>query len=152
MLTTQKAEYPCIIKDDDMQRKRGLCWGNLSVNSYFTQDYLKSVPAKSYHLYILSDDKIEEGDWFYDFLYKVKQYNKTKKIIPASYSKKIIATTDTSLKIPGDDYDPRSKTGREWIFLPEPSQSFIKVFIEEYNKGNVITDVMVGYINHCLTH
>jgi hypothetical protein len=26
-------------------------------------------------------------------------------------------------------------------FLPQPSQSFIEKFVEEYNKGNVITEV-----------
>jgi hypothetical protein len=30
-------------------------------------------------------------------------------------------------------------------YLPQPSDSFIKYFIVEYNKGNVITDVMVEY-------
>ena len=29
--------------------------------------------------------------------------------------------------------------------LPQPSQQFIQKYIEEYNKGNVITDVLVEY-------
>ena len=29
--------------------------------------------------------------------------------------------------------------------LPEPSKEFIEKFIEEYNKGNIITEVMVEY-------
>ena len=34
-------------------------------SGYLTQDYLKNVLlAKSYHLYILSNDEIKEGDWF----------------------------------------------------------------------------------------
>ena len=31
--------------------------------------------------------------------------------------------------------------------LPQPSQSFIEKYVEEYNKGNVITDVLVEYEN-----
>ena len=46
-------------------------------------------------------------------------------------SEKIIATTDISLV---KEYN-----------LPEPSQSFIQKYIEEYNKGNTITDVLVEY-------
>lgn len=29
--------------------------------------------------------------------------------------------------------------------LPQPSQSFIEKYVEEYNKGNIITEVMVEY-------
>jgi len=29
--------------------------------------------------------------------------------------------------------------------LPQPSQSFIEKYVDEYNKGNVITEVMVEY-------
>ena len=116
------------------------------------------------HLYFLSDDKIEEGEFGINLystsifqVVEVKQDGYNVKWITGgnigndiqfdslALPKKIIATTDTSLKIPGVDYDPRSKSGREWIFLPQPSQGFIKVFIEEYNKSNVITDVMVEY-------
>ena len=46
-------------------------------------------------------------------------------------SEKIIATTDISLV---KEYN-----------LPQPSQQFIQKYIEEYNKGNIITDVLVEY-------
>ena len=58
--------------------------------------------------------------------------------------KKVIATTDTSLKQfiyttmvidEGDIYQS----------LPQPSQQFIEKYIEEYNKGNIIIDVLVEY-------
>ena len=32
--------------------------------------------------------------------------------------------------------------------MPQPSEQFILKFIEEYNKGNVITDVLVEYENN----
>lgn len=79
---------------------------------------------------------------------------------------KIIATTDTSLfieqlnqcdgckaNIPLSDNIHRE--GRELgmacskhkyrDYLPQPSQQFITKYIEEYNKGNIITDVLVEY-------
>ena len=59
-------------------------------------------------------------------------------------NKKIIATTDTSLNyIEHDDTVPYPKGVQ--IRLPQPSQQFITKYIEDYNKGNVITDVLVEY-------
>lgn len=78
-------------------------------------------------IYILSDDKIEDGDWCYDEYNKIIFQNKS--IGTPGMSKKIIATTNTSLN------------------LPQPSQQFINKFIEEYNKGNMINDVLVEYDN-----
>ena len=73
--------------------------------------------------------------------------------------REVLATSDTSLLIDnyinqgdtvkgdliikrGSDYTTGLK-GR--INLPQPSQQFIQKYIEEYNKGNVITDVLVEY-------
>ncbi len=55
-----------------------------------------------------------------------------------SYCFKIIATTDISLTI-------TNYNNGTWSYLPQPSQQFIKQYIEEYNKGNVITKVEVEY-------
>lgn len=82
--------------------------------------------------------------------------------------KKIIATTDKSLTIGVNNCDGciagkplengyhRMSEGvypdymvcqkdKYITLLPQPSQSFIQKFVEEYNKGNVITEVMVKY-------
>ena len=73
--------------------------------------------------------------------------------------REVLATTDASLLIDtyinqgdtvkgdliikrGSDYTTELK-GR--INLPQPSQQFIQKYIEEYNKGNIITDVLVEY-------
>ncbi len=124
---------------------------------------IKQKPkGKFQHLYIISDDEIKEGDWFIDnitnktvqlchliagdilFNEKMAHFNKNE------LRKKIIATTDTSLQI-------RDKTtkhiGRKIITvtgnsnLHQPSQQFIEKYIESYNKGEVITDVLVEYEN-----
>jgi len=76
--------------------------------------------------------------------------------------KKIIATTDTSLtkdikmlckscKGSGGGFSPKCTTCKgsgikiEKDFLPQPSQQFIEKYIESYNKGKIITDVLVEY-------
>jgi len=72
---------------------------------------------------------IEEGN---TKEYALWQYLNT--IKPNSDPKKVIATTDFKcvVNIGGDT-------------LPKPSQSFIDKYITEYNKGNIITDIMVEY-------
>ena len=81
-----------------------------------------------------------------------------------SSCKKIIATTDISLEISnkiicdycggsGSRFSPNCKrckgTGKifNFIKLPQLSQQFIKKHIESYNAGQVISDVLVEYIN-----
>jgi len=102
-----------------------------------THDWMKF--GKSQHLYILSDEKIEEGDWFYypksykninlcnlrDYKYLTDKCNNN---WLAESCKKIIAATDKSLN------------------LPEPSPEFIQKYIEAYNSGNPIIEVVVEYI------
>ena len=108
------------------------------------------------HLYIISDDEIKEGDWHLnadknvvtnttrytlykatkiklDFIKKLQEKNSDCKFY------KIIATTDTSLEIVSKGINPVYEK------LPQPSQQFIEKYIEEYNKGNIITDVLVEY-------
>ena len=90
-----------------------------------------------YHLYITTDDEIKDGDWFYlQDADVIAQYTTVK---PVKEAKKIIACTDDSLRI------GELKEGGRIEHLPQPSQSFIEYFIEEYNKANIITDVMVEY-------
>ena len=99
-----------------------------------------------YNLYIISDDKIEDSDWYFDgtdFIHKKSKHNNTL-VDGNKQAKKIIATTDTSLNyIEHDDTVPYPKG--EQIRLPYPSQQFIIKYIESYNKGEVITDVLVEY-------
>lgn len=93
-----------------------------------------------YHLYITTDDEIKDGDWFYlQDADVIAQYTTVK---PVKEAKKIIACTDDSLRI------GELKEGGRIEHLPQPSQSFIEYFIEEYNKANIITDVMVEYFTN----
>ena len=96
---------------------------------------------KNGHLYALSNDEIKLFDWVYNNKENiVEQINsKTQLIFVLEENKenqtfkKIIATTNKTL----------SQTNRTEI--PQPSQQFIQKYIEEYNRGNIITDVLVEY-------
>lgn len=102
------------------------------------------------HLYFTSDDEIKEGDWFIKIrgtnnkpsLYREhKQAFMNSEWLNSSDVNdcfKVIATTDTSLLI---------ETEFKYLkdILPQPSPQFIAKYVEEYNKGNIIKEVMVEY-------
>lgn len=129
---------------------------------YYTQAYLKEQQFEANHLYITSDDEIKEGDWCVNESGRAKEIincvliftgtwggNLGSKMIKTKrggihycYCKKIIATTDKSLTISEVVYP------EELIHpLPQPSESFIQKYIECYNKGEVVKEVMVEYTN-----
>lgn len=89
-------------------------------------------------LYILSDDEAKKHDFFITRQNIIlKSDGKNHKMYEY---KKIIASTDNSLKI-----HPTKMNDSHFDYLPQPSQSFIEKYVEEYNKDNAITDVMVEY-------
>ena len=116
----------------------------------------EQLDTNNQYLYIISDDKIKEGDWYIELdinslplSIKKAEYNKTNEFSLKPYSdycKKIIATTDTSLKIEidGNRGDLLPDVSFD-IDLPQPSQQFITKYIESYNKGEIITDILVEY-------
>jgi hypothetical protein len=108
-----------------------------------------SLGFKPQHLYILSDEEIKEDE--FDQLLKQGLYFESgngiiktitnQRIKTNGDYKKIIATTDKSLAMLVSD----PIIGKAPTYFPEPSKSFIDVFVKEYNKGNIITEVMVEY-------
>lgn len=130
--------------------------GNLEIvynNLYKHEDYIPQ------HLHIISDDKIKDGDLVYNnlsgigrFLHKgefdetdaIVKYNSEKEEVSEDfkYIKKIIATTDKSLNAYRREDDSLT-------YIPQPSQQFIEQYIESYNKGEVVNDVLVEY--NCVT-
>ncbi len=113
-------------------------------------------PCVHQHLYIISDEEIKEGDWVYNTVTddliqvhlitdKMSDYEGIKMLVVKgqhfhhhySNCKKIIATTDKSLTI---NITRILGVTRE---LPQIPQSFIEYFVSEYNKGNIISKVMV---------
>jgi hypothetical protein len=107
------------------------------------------------HLYILSDEEIKVGDWClldqnvgastgYDIqkcdFADIKNGWYGFGIMKTGRCQKIIATTDKLRLIIKDEFG-----GIEAQHLPQPSQQFIEKYIESYNKGEIITDVLVEY-------
>lgn len=111
------------------------------------------------HLYILSDEKIKDGDWFINLEVKglYRAHSESDHGINNLYKyifKKIIATTDKSLsltctcgavKVVNTGLCPECHRFINIPLLPQPSQAFIEKYVSEYNKGNIITDVLVEY-------
>jgi hypothetical protein len=105
-----------------------------------------------FNLYIISDDEIKLFDWVYNNKENIVEQitSKTQLIFVLEENKenqtfkKIIATTDISLI-------EESRLMRECfpLTIGQPSQQFIENYIEEYNRGNIITDVLVEYEEWC---
>lgn len=114
---------------------------------------------ESQHLYFLSDEEIEKGDWClldrnvgqstgYVVLQCVEAdvengeytFKEDGNLFTTGRCEKIIATTDTSLY----HRDFESNTNCDSLY-PQPSQQFIEKYIESYNTGNPITEVLVEY-------
>ncbi|MFW6225973.1 MAG: hypothetical protein ACOC3V_03365 [bacterium] len=116
--------------------KAGTIWLNTKgqlLHTHVSDEYKELY--KPQHLYILSDEKIKEGDWMlrlYDNTIHqatrgdVRLFNENKNGHKDDF-RKIIATTD------------------KFLCLPKPSDSFIQKYIEKYNEGKSITDVLVEY-------
>lgn len=109
------------------------------------------------HLYILSDDEIEEGDWYENngvIFIADARFDEGNNPNQIKYNKKIIATTDDSLyRVEWDLASPRPAIKR--VRLPQLSKSFIENYATAYNAGKAITDVMVEYgyiINKSMGH
>jgi hypothetical protein len=100
------------------------------------------------HLYILSNEDLKEGDWFIDLhnLDKPKfcdnQQLANKLNLKKEQVKKIISTTNKELTIIGRNIS-YPILGQTITYLPQIPQQFIDYFVSEYNKGNVISKVLV---------
>jgi hypothetical protein len=124
MLPTDKAQDSIVDCSNRLQYFKG----------FFTQEYLKSQGKSSHYLYITSDDKIEEGDW-YIVLADEELHKHQGKSTSFVGGKKIIATTDSKLKI--KDFPELDNSALR--VLPQIPQEFI----EEYCLKGGIDEVDV---------
>jgi len=109
---------------------------------------VKSIVSRKnceyYEMYVVSDDKPRNNDWCIHLTtLNISQSNDKDNNLTQGW-KKIIATTDTSLFTLAD-CPVRGAVSNIKYILPQPSQQFIEKYIESYNKGEVITDVLVEY-------
>lgn len=113
---------------------------------------------KGQHLYICSTDEIKEGDWVIvneKYLRRVVKVQSNQYLVVGvnnavfkNVCKKIIATTDSNLYIHGDKMEVKQPKGFSQFYskqLSTVSNSFIQAYIEAYNEGNPIKEVMVDY-------
>ncbi len=102
------------------------------------------------HLYVTSDEKIKEGDWFIQlgtpFINKATKH--TIKILNDGINgkdwRKIIATTDKSLTVQINN--PKKVQNRIFKPLPQIPFDFIELYAEKYNSNNQIINLLVEYI------
>jgi len=110
-----------------------------------------------HHLYLLSDEKIEDKTWciYGKKIVQCQSYQAAEmwSLQPSIY-KKILATTDISLKINDCTYHKCGGYQNMGVgqcqdcnktSLPQFSQLFIEHFIKEYNEGRIIEEVEVEY-------
>jgi len=103
------------------------------------------------HLYFTSDEEIKEGDYILyhkDRVFKVDKLtenalqitnNNVSSCIFTAHCKKIIATTDKSLKI----IIPRHNDFDSEYSLPEPSKDFLELYCKRYNEDNKTGNVLI---------
>jgi len=133
-------------KDSSNDESRIFC-NSKNPNKFFNRKYnyaSDTLHPIFYHLYITSDEEIEQGDyWIYinPKEWDLPQESIVKNNLPKEWFeklwdrcnyKKIIATTDPLGKYIG-------------VQLPQVPQFFISHYIGEYNKGNKIKKVEVEY-------
>ncbi len=107
---------------------------------------------KPKQLLIISDDEIKEGDWYSSPSGIISQHN-GKEILPKGWFKIIASYPPLNIEIKTKEFDVSfSYKGCQ----PQPSQQFIEKYIESYNKGEDITDILIEYeeynhhhINYC---
>lgn len=95
------------------------------------------------HLYFTSDDEIEMGDWCYSEKHKNidRVTSNPVNVNNSNGYYKVLATNDSSLW----EHDDTVPYPKRRPALPQPSQQFIEKYVEEYNKGQQISDILVEY-------
>lgn len=120
-----------------------------------TFKYFKSITDNScnpIHLYIISNAEIrksEEHIWYYDNNFnKITKWRGESITYVNRYFKKIIATTDNSLMTTISVPHVGGQSNRQMldvVKIPQIPKTFIVKYIKKYNKGNIITDILVEY-------
>jgi len=143
MLPTQRAEN-CIITNNGTVKK-----GIYYHKALLTQQYLKSICQESHHLYIITDDIIQDKDWclFFDsngnlFCNEPQQYLVKEGHVLNDGLKKVIATTDR--KLPLKEFEGSI----HYKMFPNLSAGFIQAYTDsDGNITNIQVEYHLNYIN-----
>lgn len=108
---------------------------------FYTHPQRLATPNEGVMIYVVSDETIMEGDYI--------AYPTLKNWVPVQYlggdltgnERKIIVTNDNSLEIVRYEFDDEPSV----YGLPRPTLLFLQYFQTEYNKGNIIEDVLVEF-------
>ena len=136
MLPTQEGSY--------LSKRRN---GKLEYYYCPETSYVTDSEYTNQHLYVLGGDSIRAGEPYMWMDNKAISTATTNDLIHLSkhlkegHIKPILATTDREL------YNRIPMNGGHFLnaSLPKLRDSFVSKFMEQYNKGNVLTDVMVEY-------
>lgn len=116
------------------------------LDNHFNNDIPRGVP---YHMYILSNEKINYNDWCMYPDGKIIQYLVE---LNTDNLKKIIATTDKSIQIECDEC--KAWKNRDNVLytcscqkFPQPSELYLKYFINKSNEDGLIQKALVEYKN-----
>lgn len=133
-----------MLETSGIDRNNGVVFKDTLENLKLTRNHyspdIEFSDCEYYHLYILSDDEIKEGDWCIvgDHLSRYDSKITSDEELRAQWSK-IIATTDSSLEVVSKGINPVYEK------LPRPSEEFIEDFIIRFNNWNQIEKVKVDY-------
>ena len=150
MLSTDKANSNLFIHQGLGSKEKVLSSGQGIVHH---KEMMACGVSQPQHLYILSDDNIQEGDWRMNFVLGIPTSiakQKSSSYVgfigrkPHSSDKKIIASTDKSLKYT----DHRISPVPNFCDFSQIPQLFIEHYIQQYNLGNVIDKVLVKHLSY----
>ena len=117
--------------------------GNTSVTNVINMLFVKSTDIKTYKMYITEYKEIEDKDYFIlenSLSDKSNLFLKLGNSLP-SISNKVIAILGNHIYPPCDGH-----CGNECVCIyPHPSPDFVKKWVDEANKDNIITDILVEY-------
>ena len=120
-----------------------LYYKNLVCNDEF-------VHLKGQHLYFTSDEEIEINDWCLDLLalniFKVSELNLIGKL-SERWCRKIVATTDKSLKIETEEFFNTSSHGK--VAYKKTLPQIPQQFIEDYCKAGGIDEIYIETEDFC---
>lgn len=157
MLSTEKATWPNYIWLGTITKQLNLDQSYNDTPRSLDPFYDNILPQ---HLYVVSDEQIKVGDWVYihngmlSFEHIVKCNKLNINAINTLSHGKIIATTNPKCEIT-PKFDENS-VNIKWIStktitkLPQIPEDFIKTYVNEYNNGNIIKEVMVEIEQHQL--